>query len=144
MTQIPDKKIRWIYRNDLPAVVVHEHTQQQHGFNAFHTYLFRPVNGHTVNQPAGLHPATSDSGLGVCSGDMLLQSLAACAGVTLYAVATAQAINTGNFINHAEGDLDFRGTLGISKDVPVWFQNIRFRLNLELKSRKIKQKPSSD
>lgn len=79
---------------------------------------------------AGLHPATGGSGLNICSGDMLLEALAACAGVTLNAVATAIGIQIKHGKVKAEGDLDFRGTLGVSKDVPVGFQKIR--LNFEL------------
>ena len=80
---------------------------------------------------AGLHPATGGSGLGACSGDMLLEALVACAGVTLNAVATALGITLRDATLHAEGDLDFRGTLGISKEVPVGFQNIRLRIVLD-------------
>lgn len=80
---------------------------------------------------AGLHPATGGSGLQACSGDLLLQALAACAGVTLRAVATALAIPVQNGRVHAEGDLDFRGTLGVSKDAPVGFQSIRLRFELD-------------
>ena len=80
---------------------------------------------------AGLHPATGGSGLGACSGDMLLEALVACAGVTLNAVATALGISLRDATLHAEGDLDFRGTLGISKEVPIGFQNIRLRIVLD-------------
>ncbi len=80
---------------------------------------------------AGLHPATGGSGLGACSGDMLLEALVACAGVTLNAVATALGITLRDATLHAEGDLDFRGTLGVSKEVPVGFQNIRLRFVLD-------------
>jgi uncharacterized OsmC-like protein len=80
---------------------------------------------------AGLHPATGGSGLQACSGDMLLEALVACAGVTLNAVATALGIELRDATLHAEGDLDFRGTLGVAKDVPVGFQNIRLRLDLD-------------
>jgi uncharacterized OsmC-like protein len=80
---------------------------------------------------AGLHPATGGSGLQACSGDMLLQALAACAGVTLRAVATALAIPVRGGTVHVEGDLDFRGTLGVSKEVSVGFEAIRLRLDLE-------------
>jgi uncharacterized OsmC-like protein len=81
---------------------------------------------------AGLHPASGGSGTLVCSGDMLLQALVACAGVTLTAVATALGFEVGGSV-HAEGDLDFRGTLGVAKDeaVPVGFQAIRLRFELE-------------
>ena len=74
---------------------------------------------------AGLHPATGGTGQGACSGDMLLQALVACAGVTLNAVATALGIELRDATVVAEGDLDFRGTLGVPKDVPVGFQGIR-------------------
>src|SRR6516225_786581 len=74
---------------------------------------------------AGLHPATGGSGLELCSGDMLLEALVACAGVTLKAVATALAIPLKRAIVSAEGDLDFRGTLGVAKDAPVGFAQIR-------------------
>ena len=74
---------------------------------------------------AGLHPATGGSGLAACSGDMLLEALAACAGVTLQAVATALDINLRGGTVTAEGDLDFRGTLGVAKDAPVGFREIR-------------------
>ena len=80
---------------------------------------------------AGLHPATGGSGLQACSGDMLLEALAACAGVTLQAVATALEIPVRGGTVEVEGDLDFRGTMGVSKEVPVGFQTIRLRLNLD-------------
>jgi len=74
---------------------------------------------------AGLHPATGGTGLAACSGDMLLEALVACAGVTMQAVATALGITVHTGTVTAEGDLDFRGTLGVMKDVPVGFQAIR-------------------
>jgi uncharacterized OsmC-like protein len=80
---------------------------------------------------AGLHPATGGNGLSACSGDMLLESLVACAGVTLRAVATALEIPLRDATVRAEGDLDFRGTLGVSKEAPVGFQNIRLRFELD-------------
>jgi len=80
---------------------------------------------------AGLHPATGGNGLAACSGDMLLQALVACAGVTLNAVATALGITLREATVHAEGDLDFRGTLGVAKDAPVGFQAIRLRFDLD-------------
>ena len=80
---------------------------------------------------AGLHPATGGTGLQACSGDMLLEALAACAGVTLRAVATALEIPVRGGTVEVEGDLDFRGTLGVSKEVPVGFQTIRLRFNLD-------------
>lgn len=83
---------------------------------------------------AGLHPATGGTGLSACSGDMLLQALVACAGVTLNAVATALGIKLASAAVHAEGDLDFRGTLGVSKEAPVGFQSIRLRFDVETDS----------
>ena len=80
---------------------------------------------------AGLHPATGGTGLQACSGDMLLEALAACAGVTLRAVATALDIPVRGGAVRVEGDLDFRGTLGVSKEVPVGFSDIRVRLELD-------------
>jgi uncharacterized OsmC-like protein len=80
---------------------------------------------------AGLHPATGGSGLELCSGDMLLESLVACAGVTLKAVATALDIKLKSGHVSAEGDLDFRGTLGVSREAPVGFRDIRLRFDLE-------------
>lgn len=80
---------------------------------------------------AGLHPATGGSGLELCSGDMLLEALVACAGVTLKAVATALDIPLKSGRVSAEGDLDFRGTLGVAKDAPVSFANIRLRFDLD-------------
>jgi len=80
---------------------------------------------------AGLHSATGGSGFQVCSGDMLLEALVACAGVTLSAVATALDIPIQSGHLRAEGDLDFRGTLGVSKEAPVGFQDIRLRIKLD-------------
>ncbi len=80
---------------------------------------------------AGLHPATGGSGIELCSGDMLLEALVACAGVTVKAVATALDIPLRNGVVSAEGDLDFRGTLGVAKDAPVGFAQIRLRFDLE-------------
>lgn len=80
---------------------------------------------------AGLHPATGGNGLSACSGDMLLEALVACAGVTLNAVATALGIELRDAQLEAEGDLDFRGTLGVSKEAPVGFQDIRLKITLD-------------
>jgi uncharacterized OsmC-like protein len=80
---------------------------------------------------AGLHPATGGSGTELCSGDMLLEALVACAGVTLKAVATALEFRLGDARVEAEGDLDFRGTLGVAKDAPVGFQSIRLNFHLD-------------
>ena len=80
---------------------------------------------------AGLHPATGGDGIAACSGDMLLEALVACAGVTLKAVATALDITLRRGAVSAEGDLDFRGTLGVAKDAPVGFRAIRLRFDLD-------------
>ena len=80
---------------------------------------------------AGLHPASGGTGLELCSGDMLLEALVACAGVTLKAVATALAIPLKSGRVSAEGDLDFRGTLGVAKEAPVGFVQIRLRIDLD-------------
>ncbi len=80
---------------------------------------------------AGLHPATGGSGASACSGDMLLEALAACAGVTMGAVATSIGVEIRDGVVRAEGDLDFRGTLGVSKEVPVGFQRIRLEFELD-------------
>ena len=80
---------------------------------------------------AGLHPATGGSGVQACSGDMLLQALVACAGVTLSAVATSLGIPIARGTLRAEGDLDFRGTLGVAKDATVGFKEIRLSIDLD-------------
>jgi uncharacterized OsmC-like protein len=80
---------------------------------------------------AGLHPATGGDGQSACSADMLLESLVGCAGVTLGAVATALGVNLRDAIIRAEGDLDFRGTLGVSKEAPVGFERIRLQFDLD-------------
>jgi uncharacterized OsmC-like protein len=80
---------------------------------------------------AGLHPATGGSGLQACSGDMLLEALVACAGVTLNAVATALGLELRGATVRAEGDLDVRGTLGVAKDAPVGFRDIRLTFDLD-------------
>jgi uncharacterized OsmC-like protein len=80
---------------------------------------------------AGLHPASGGDGAQLCSGDMLLEALAACAGVTLRAVATSLGIEVAGGRVHAEGDLDFRGTLGVDRDTPVGFRSVRLRFDLE-------------
>jgi uncharacterized OsmC-like protein len=79
---------------------------------------------------AGLHPATGGNGTQLCSGDMLLEALAACAGVTLNTVATAIDVDLKEAEVTAEGDIDFRGTLGVSKEVPVGFKEIRLHYSL--------------
>lgn len=80
---------------------------------------------------AGLHPASGGSGLQACSGDMLLEALVACAGVTLKAVATALGVNLNDAKVSAEGDLDFRGTLGVAREAPVGFREIRLKFDLD-------------
>ena len=80
---------------------------------------------------AGLHPATGGDGLSVCSGDMLLEALAACAGVTLKAVATATGFELQDASVQVEGDLDFRGTLSVDKNAPVGFKDIRLRFEIQ-------------
>ena len=90
---------------------------------------------------AGLHPATGGTGLELCSGDMLLEALVACAGVTIKAVATALAIPLKSGTVSAEGDLDFRGTLGVAKDAPVGFAQIRlsFAVDTDVEQEKLDQ-----
>jgi len=80
---------------------------------------------------AGLHPATGGDGTAACSGDMLLEALVACAGVTLRAVATAIGVDIADARVKAEGDLDFRGTLGVTRDAPVGFRDIRLQFELD-------------
>lgn len=86
--------------------------------------------GRTIVE-AGLHPATGGDGLSACSGDILLEALVACAGVTLRAVASAIGVEIRGGVVQAEGELDFRGTLGVSKEAPVGFQRIRLRFKLD-------------
>ena len=81
---------------------------------------------------AGLHPATGGDGLSACSGDMLLEALVACAGVTVNAVATALGLGLSGGTVRAEGDLDFRGTLGVAKEAPVGFREIRLAFDLDI------------
>ena len=90
----------------------------------------RVETGRTLVE-AGLHPATGGTGMQACSGDLLLQALVACAGVTLSAVATAIGIEIKGGNVRAEGDLDFKGTLGVSKEVPVGFKSIRLFFDIE-------------
>ena len=89
------------------------------------------ATGHGEVVEAGLHPATGGDGTFACSGDMLLEALVGCAGVTLRAVASAMAIPLRQARVSAEGDLDFRGTLGVAKDAPVGFREIRLRFDLD-------------
>src|SRR6185436_14671814 len=85
----------------------------------------------TALAEAGLHPASGGDGTQVCSGDMLLEALVACAGVTLRAVATALGLDVRGGTVRAEGDLDFRGTLGVAKDAPVGFRDVRLTFALD-------------
>jgi uncharacterized OsmC-like protein len=89
------------------------------------------VNTGRALAEAGLHPASGGDGLSLCSGDMLLEALVACAGVTLGAVSTAIGVELRSATVHAEGDIDFRGTLGVAKDAAVGFRAIRLRFDLE-------------
>ncbi|HEY7239375.1 MAG TPA: OsmC family protein [Burkholderiales bacterium] len=114
------------YRNDPQSAVVTLRAQGRIGEGI----ACRVDTGRALVE-AGLHPATGGSGLQACSGDMLLEALVACAGVTLKAVATALAIELRDATVKAEGDLDFRGTLGVAKDAPVGFREIRLRFELD-------------
>jgi uncharacterized OsmC-like protein len=89
------------------------------------------VDTHAGEAKAGLHPATGGDGTEACSADMLLEALAACAGVTLRAVATAIGLNLKRGTVTAEGEVDFRGTLGVAKDAPIGFREIRLRFDLD-------------
>jgi uncharacterized OsmC-like protein len=89
------------------------------------------VGTHAGEVKAGLHPATGGDGTEACSADMLLEALAACAGVTLRAVATAIGLNLKGGTVTAEGEVDFRGTLGVTKDAPIGFREIRLRFDLD-------------
>jgi uncharacterized OsmC-like protein len=90
------------------------------------------VGTHAGEVNAGLHPATGGDGIEACSADMLLEALAACAGVTLRAVATAIGLNLKGGTVTAEGEVDFRGTLGVAKDAPIGFREIRLRFDLDI------------
>ena len=115
------------YRSDPHAAVV---TLKANG-SLDDTHVACKIETGRALAVAGLHPATGGSGLELCSGDMLLEALVACAGVTLKAVATALDIPLKSGKVSAEGDLDFRGTLGVAKDAPVGFANIRLRFDLD-------------
>ena len=114
------------YRNDAHAAWVTLHARGQLGEGV----TCRVATGKALVE-AGLHPATGGSGLAACSGDMLLEALVACAGVTMQAVATALGITVHSGTVSAEGDLDFRGTLGVAKEVPVGFQAICLQFQLD-------------
>ena len=114
------------YRNDPAAAVVTLKAEGRMGEGI----ACRVDTGRALVE-AGLHPATGGSGQQACSGDMLLEALVACAGVTLKAVATALQVDLRDAVVRAEGDLDFRGTLGVAKDAPVGFREIRLRFDLD-------------
>jgi len=105
-------------------------TLRAHGRLGAESLTCKVETGRALVQ-AGLHPATGGDGLSACSGDMLLEALVACAGVTLRAVATALEIELRGGTVSAEGDLDFRGTLGVSRETPVGFRDIRLRFDLD-------------
>mgnify|MGYP003577840060 CR=1 FL=1 len=114
------------YRNDPSAAVITLKAEGRMGEGI----ACRVDTGKAIVE-AGLHPATGGSGMQACSGDMLLEALVACAGVTLKAVSTALQINLKDATVPAEGDHDFRGTLGVAKDAPVGFREIRLRFDLD-------------
>ncbi|MFL5332809.1 MAG: OsmC family protein [Geminicoccaceae bacterium] len=115
------------YRDDPEAAVVTLRAKGEIGQDGL---ACRVETGRALVE-AGLHPASGGSGLQACSGDMLLEALAACAGVTLSAVATALGIEVRRGTVSVEGDLDFRGTLGVAKDAPVGFRTIRLDFALD-------------
>jgi uncharacterized OsmC-like protein len=115
------------YRDDPGAAVI---TLKAQGEIGAETVTCKVETGRALVE-AGLHPATGGDGLSLCSGDMLLEALVACAGVTLKAVATALSIPLRGGKVSAEGDLDFRGTLGVAKDAPVGFRAIRLIFSLD-------------
>ena len=115
------------YREAPPAALV---TLRAEGEIGGATLTCKVETGRALVE-AGLHPATGGSGLDACSGDMLLEALVACAGATLKAVATALDLTLRRGAVTAEGDLDFRGTLGVAKDAPVGFRAIRLRFELD-------------
>ena len=118
--------LKSLYRAEAGAALV---TLKAHGTLGTERIICNVETGKGL-VAAGLHPATGGDGLAACSGDMLLQALVACAGVTLSAVATALGVEVRGGEVKAEGDLDFRGTLGISKEVPVGFTALRLRFVL--------------
>ena len=114
------------YRDDAEAAVV---TLRAHG--SLGEGITCSVQTGRALAEAGLHPASGGDGSSLCSGDMLLEALAACAGVTLRAVATSIGVDVASGSVYAEGDLDFRGTLGVSREAPVGFGAIRLRFELD-------------
>ena len=121
--QIPLKEK---YRNDPGSAIVTLKAQGKLGENI----SCKVETGRAIAE-AGLHPATGGDGLHLCSGDMLLEALVACAGVTLNAVATSMGLDIKSGIVKAEGDIDFSGTLGVSKESPVGFKTIRLYFLLD-------------
>jgi uncharacterized OsmC-like protein len=115
------------YRDDPDAAVV---TLRAEGSLGDESITCKVSTGRALIE-AGLHPATGGDGLAACSGDMLLEALVACAGVTLRAVATALDLPVRGGAVRAEGDLDFRGTLGVARDAPVGFRAIRLTFDLD-------------
>jgi uncharacterized OsmC-like protein len=115
------------YRQEPAAAVV---TLTSRGSLAAESIACKVDTGRALVE-AGLHPATGGTGLAACSGNMLLDALVACAGVTLKAVATAIGVEIRSGEVHAEGELDFRGTLGVAKDARVGFKSIRLRFDLD-------------
>ncbi|MBI5112477.1 OsmC family peroxiredoxin [Rhodoplanes serenus] len=126
------------YRSDPAAALV---TLRAKGTLDDTTIACKVETGKALSVVAGLHPATGGSGVELCSGDMLLEALVACAGVTLKAVATALAIPLRSGAVMAEGDLDFRGTLGVDKEAPVGFAEIRltFRIDTDASEEQLAQ-----
>lgn len=116
------------YRSDPAAALV---TLRAKGTLDDTSIACKVETGKALSVVAGLHPATGGSGVELCSGDMLLEALVACAGVTLKAVATALAIPLRSGTVMVEGDLDFRGTLGVDKEAPVGFAEIRLSFRIE-------------
>lgn len=114
------------YRDDPGAALVTLHAEGELDGSG----IACRVRTATALAEAGLHPATGGDGTQLCSGDMLLEALVACAGVTLRAVATALGLEVGGSV-HAEGDLDFRGTLGVDREAPVGFRDIRLTFRLD-------------
>jgi len=123
-TQAPLKDA---YRNDAARALI---TLRAKGSVDDQKIACKVETGRAIAE-AGLHPATGGTGMELCSGDMLLEALVACAGVTLKAVATALEFRLEAATVEAEGDLDFRGTLGVSKEAPVGFRAIRLRFDLD-------------
>ena len=115
------------YREDPQAAVVVLHAEGRLGDESI---TCKVDTGRALIE-AGMHPASGGSGVHACSGDMLLEALVACAGVTLKAVATALSIEVRSGTVRAEGDLDFRGTLGVDKEAPVGFRDIRLCFDLD-------------